>query len=137
VRRRVLAVLLIALIGAPVALAAKIEVGASTPVLGMSGWSWIGRVRLGYAVSSTVRELANGPPQILDFRIANVCSRRGHVLHIGPLVRRNHRFSYHRGGLTLTGNVIGRLGSPREVAGFWTVATRGCHSGPWWFDAYP
>jgi hypothetical protein len=123
------------------AFASKTETGASGPAETMSGWDWVGHVTVAYAFTSERGQREDGPPQIASLRFANECDKHGSLLTRAITVGRSKRFHFRGGSrgldFTVTGNVIGSLGNPREVAGFASVRGHGCASGPWWFDAYP
>jgi hypothetical protein len=132
-----LAALLAALVLALPAGASRTESGAASPVEAVNGWDWVGRVSLGYQFPS--RDDRGHPTRamIVQLTFANECSKRGSLVNASITVDRRQRFHYRGRGFTVTGNVIGRPGNPREVAGFASVDRGGCASGPWWFDAYP
>jgi hypothetical protein len=138
VRWRLIAPLAVILLLAATAaaLASKTETGASGPVEGMNGWDWVGRVALGFSPAD-YGQGNDVAAELIPFSFANECDKRGSQLNAAITIGRDKRFHYHGHGFTISGNVIGSLANPREVAGFASVRTHGCASGPWWFDAYP
>jgi hypothetical protein len=130
-------VIILLLVASATALArSKTETGASGPVEGMRGWDWVGRVALGFSPAD-YGPTVNVPAQLIPFSFANECNQHGSLLNVAITIDRDKRFRYHGHGFTISGNVIGSLTNPREVAGFASVRTHGCASGPWWFDAFP
>jgi hypothetical protein len=129
-------IVIVLLLSTATALASKTETGASGPVEGMNGWDWVGRVSLGFSPAD-YGPGSNVAAQLIPFSFANECDKRGSLLNAAITIGRDKRFRYHGHGFMIWGNVIGSLTNPREVAGFASVRTHGCASGPWWFDAYP
>ncbi|MFZ0043940.1 MAG: hypothetical protein WAK93_21705, partial [Solirubrobacteraceae bacterium] len=127
----VLAVAGLSLLAAAQAPASRIQVKGAAPD-SFVGHDWPGKVSLIYGQS-------DGKFGFFAFTFANLCSRKGSETPDSVQIRvgANKLFHYRGHGFTISGNVIGRLSDPREIAGLASVSARGCQSGPWWFGVKP
>jgi hypothetical protein len=111
--------------------ASRIEtLGGSTQAQLYVGFDWLGKVSLFYG------EAGKHDFGFFDLTFANLCSRRGSELNSKAtvIVGKNKLFHYRGYGFNISGNVIGRTSSPREIAGTATFSTSKCQGGTWWFE---
>jgi hypothetical protein len=125
---------LVFLLAAGSAFASRIETSPSH-IQEYVGSDWVGRVSVFFGEIDTPHQPAKFT--LSDFRLANLCSRRGSTLNATIRIGKDKRFNYHGHGFTVVGHLIGRISNPREIAGLASVSGHGCHSGPWWFGVKP